>query len=185
MSKLRYLRLKYLIRLPYFLFKKVFVQLPFMHFIRNTRYTQTPISFITWWRQKVLGYNRDPYWPIHFTSTFGGDWRNVYCGIETCPGFSPGNYIQAQGKIYIGDYTQIAPNVGIISANHQLEDNRLHDVKDVVIGKYCWIGMGHNPAGRNIGRLYHCSGQCYGDQVLPGRVLCDRWCTCQSDQDPG
>ena len=45
-------------------------------------------------------------------------------------------------KIYIGDYTQIAPNVGIISANHELNDNRKHAASGAIkIGKYCWIGM--------------------------------------------
>jgi acetyltransferase-like isoleucine patch superfamily enzyme len=68
--------------------------------------------------------------------------KNIYCGIETSPGYSQGNYIQAIGNIYIGDYTQIAANVGIISANHILEDNRKHVIKNVVIGKYCWIGFG-------------------------------------------
>ena len=54
----------------------------------------------------------------------------------------PWCYIQAIGKIYIGDYTQIAPKVGIISANHDLYDNRNHLPSEVKIGKYCWIGMG-------------------------------------------
>src|SRR5690606_15913447 len=53
----------------------------------------------------------------------------------------PGCYIQAIGKIYIGSYTQIAPNVGIVSANHDLYDSRYHVPKIVTIGKYCWLGM--------------------------------------------
>ena len=43
--------------------------------------------------------------------------------------------------IYIGDYTIIAPNVGIISANHDLYDYRTHNKGVVKIGNYCWIGM--------------------------------------------
>ena len=85
--------------------------------------------------------NHEAYWPVNHLSTIINP-KNIYCGIETCPGFSPGNYIQAIGKIYIGDYTSIAPNVGIISGNHLLEDNRKHIAKEVIIGKYCWIGMG-------------------------------------------
>lgn len=54
----------------------------------------------------------------------------------------PGCYVQAIGGIEIGDYTQIAPNVGIISANHDLYDNRVHVAKRVSIGSYSWIGMG-------------------------------------------
>lgn len=93
-----------------------------------------------WFLQKVIGFNRRAYWPVHFTSTVTGE-RNIYCGIETCPGYSFGCYIQGIGKIYIGDYTQIAPNVGIISSNHDLHDNRKHIVSEVRIGRWCWIGM--------------------------------------------
>jgi serine acetyltransferase len=93
------------------------------------------------YKQKVLGYHKDVYWPVHKTSKVFKS-KNIYCGIETCPGYSPGNYIQAMGKIYIGDYSQIGPNVGIITGNHDITDNRKHIVKDVSIGKYCWIGMG-------------------------------------------
>lgn len=133
-------RLIYLI-LPNFVLRRVLHRLPKFKFFKETKKTQTPISFDIWYNQKVKGHCRDAYWPVHPTSTVG-NYRNIYCGIETSPGFSPGNYIQGMGKVYIGDYTQIAPNVGIISANHALEDNRKHVVKDVFIGKYCWIGMG-------------------------------------------
>ena len=53
-----------------------------------------------------------------------------------------GNYYQAIGKISIGGGTYIAPNVGIITSNHDLDnlDNHLPP-KDVVIGKECWLGM--------------------------------------------
>ncbi|GJQ03941.1 acyltransferase [Capnocytophaga canimorsus] len=61
--------------------------------------------------------------------------------IDTNPRYSPGCYIQGGGRVYIGDYTQIAPNVGIISSNHDLYDSREKVRKEVVIGKYCWIGM--------------------------------------------
>lgn len=93
------------------------------------------------YNQKVVGRNEQVYWPVHQTSTIV-NYKNIICGIETSPGYSPGNYIQALGKIAIGDYTQIASNVGIITGNHELTDNRKHKVKDVNIGKYCWIGMG-------------------------------------------
>ncbi|GCC52461.1 acyltransferase [Chryseotalea sanaruensis] len=114
--------------------------LPLLNILYFTRGTQNPVTlkFLFW--QKIIGFNRGAYWPIHFSSVVN-NWRNVYAGIDVCPGYSPGCYIQAIGKVFIGDYTQIAPNVGIISANHELNDNRKHVVKDVVIGKYCWLGM--------------------------------------------
>lgn len=105
-----------------------------------TRGTQNPITlrFLFW--QKILGFNRKAYWPMHFTSIANNP-ANIYAGVDVCPGYSPGCYIQGIGKIYIGDYTQIAPNVGIISANHDLYDSRQHVLKTVTIGKYCWLGM--------------------------------------------
>lgn len=53
-----------------------------------------------------------------------------------------GNYFQALGNISIGHGTYIAPNVGIITSNHSVENLDLHDEpKDVIIGEKCWIGM--------------------------------------------
>ncbi len=125
--------------------QKVFVKLlslfPYFRFFKETAKTQTPITFGIWYNQKVLGHNRYAYWPVHHSSVVAGS-QNVYAGIETCPGYMPGCYISAMGKIYIGDYTQIAANVGIISSNHDLYDNRKHLINEVKIGQYCWIGMG-------------------------------------------
>lgn len=53
-----------------------------------------------------------------------------------------GNYFQAIGKITIGRGTYIAPNVGIITANHDQADLDAHlPAKPVVLGEKCWIGM--------------------------------------------
>lgn len=126
-------------------FKRIFYAIlkliPYIRIIAYTKGTQTPIKFKHFLWQKIFGFNRRAYWPCHFTSIVSHP-KNIYCGIETCPGYSPGNYIQAIGKIIIGDYTQIGPNVGIISSNHNVYDNSRHIVSNVVIGKYCWIGMG-------------------------------------------
>ncbi len=94
-----------------------------------------------WFMQTVLGFNRGVYWPVHFTSNVS-HWRRICVGVDVSPGYSSGCYIQGIGRIYIGDYTQIAPNVGIISANHSLYNTRHHDSSEVVrIGAYGWIGM--------------------------------------------
>jgi acetyltransferase-like isoleucine patch superfamily enzyme len=133
-------RYLYLI-IPNFLLRRILPFFSKFKFFEDTKLTQTPITFNLWYNQMVIGHCRNVYWPVHNTSYVYNP-RNIYCGIETSPGFSQGNYIQAIGKIYIGDYTQIAANVGIISANHDLEDNRKHIIKEVKIGKYCWIGFG-------------------------------------------
>jgi acetyltransferase-like isoleucine patch superfamily enzyme len=90
--------------------------------------------------QRVLGFNRKAYWPVHFTSLIGNP-ENIYAGVDTSPGYSSGCYIQGHGKTYIGDYTQIASNVGIIASNHAVTDTREQLESKVIIGKYCWIGM--------------------------------------------
>lgn len=128
--------------IPYFVLSRIYKYLPWFKFVKETKDTQTPISFQLWYNNKIKKHQPGIYWPVHATSTVQG-WQNIYCGIETSPGYSFGNYISAfAGKIYIGDYTQIAPNVGIISQNHLLTDNRKFIAKDIHIGKYCWIGMG-------------------------------------------
>ncbi len=57
--------------------------------------------------------------------------------FQTC-----GCYFQAIGKITIGHGTYIAPNVGLITANHDFTnlDNHLPP-KSIVLGENCWIGM--------------------------------------------
>ncbi len=114
--------------------------LPFTRGIYETKGTQTPISFRYWFWQKVLGINRQAYWQVHYTSMVTYP-KNVIAGIETSPGMMPGCYIQGMGKIVVGDYTQIAANVGIISSNHDLYDTSIHIENSVQIGKYCWVGM--------------------------------------------
>jgi acetyltransferase-like isoleucine patch superfamily enzyme len=126
---------------PNFILERLLPRMKGFAFFRETAGTQTPITFKLWYQQFVNGHASNCYWPVHLTSTVTNPY-NIYCGIETSPGYSAGNYIQAIGKIYIGDYTQIAPNVGIISGNHDLYDNSKHVIKEVHIGKYCWIGMG-------------------------------------------
>ena len=127
--------------IPKFILRRILPNFSKFAYFKETCSTQTPITFDLWYNQKILGHCRNAYWPVHSTSYVYNP-KNIYCGIETSPGYSQGNYIQAIGKIYVGDYTQIAANVGIISANHSLEDNRQHVIKDVKIGKYCWIGFG-------------------------------------------
>nr|WP_319947309.1 acyltransferase [uncultured Shimia sp.] len=54
-----------------------------------------------------------------------------------------GTYFQNfSGDIYLGKGCYIAPNVGIITANHDPNDLDSHlPGEDVVLGEKCWIGM--------------------------------------------
>lgn len=53
-----------------------------------------------------------------------------------------GCLMMAAGGINIGDETQIAANVQLISNNHDLEDRNVITCKPVNIGKRVWIGAG-------------------------------------------
>lgn len=88
-----------------------------------------------------FGGNRKAYWPVHWTSRIH-DVENILVGVDAYPGVMGGCYIQGKGGIIIGDYTQIAPNVVIVSSNHDVYDSRIHISQPVKIGRYCWIGAG-------------------------------------------
>ena len=136
-------KLEYFLANPFRLFTVLLVKTPYFRFIRETQDYQCKINFGFWFKQKVLnlGGNKRAYWPVHWTSKIY-DAENILVGVDAYPGIMNGCYIQGKGKIIIGDYTQIAPNVVIVSANHDLYDSRKHIPAPVKIGKYCWIGAG-------------------------------------------
>lgn len=87
--------------------------------------------------------NQDVPWPTHHTVSIN-NWKNISFHNEDLHIFQTGGtYFQAQdAKIIIGKGAQIAPNVGIITTNHDINNPALHvQGKDVVIGENCWIGM--------------------------------------------
>ncbi|MBS1743296.1 MAG: acyltransferase [Bacteroidetes bacterium] len=114
---------------------------PYFRIFKATRNYEYPVTLSVWWRQKCLGKNGDAYWPMHPSSMVSYP-KNVLVGKGVVPGYSAGCYIHAVNKIYIDDYSFIAPNVGIMSGNHDVADLRLQTPGNPVrIGKYCWIGM--------------------------------------------
>lgn len=95
------------------------------------------------WFQKLLGFNRGIPWPTspHITIS---NYKNIAFHPDDINNFqSPGCYLQNfSATIVIGKGTYIAPNVGIITANHNPMNLDEHlDGQDVVIGEVCWIGM--------------------------------------------
>ena len=92
--------------------------------------------------RKIFRQNSGVKWAIHFTSTIHSP-EKIIKGKGVFPGDSPGIYINAINGITIGDYSNLGPNVGIISANHDFVDNDAH-VPDlpIEIGRFCWVGMG-------------------------------------------
>lgn len=95
-------------------------------------------------------------WPVNFTCSISNP-KNITFHIDDIRNFqSPGLYIQNfKAHIYIGKGSYIAPNVGLITANHNINNLDVHeDGKDINIGKKCWIGM--------------------NSVILPGVILGDR-----------
>lgn len=90
--------------------------------------------------RKILRQNSNVNWAVHFTSKINFP-ENIKRGKNVYPGDSPGNYIEASNGITIDDFTNIGPNVVIISANHDQIDNEKHIYAlPIIIGKFCWIG---------------------------------------------
>jgi acetyltransferase-like isoleucine patch superfamily enzyme len=119
---------------------KFLFKVPYLKRIAETRDTASPIKPKGFFIQKILGFNKKAYWPTHHSSIISYP-DKIKIGIGTAPGLSNGCYIQGMGGIELGDYTIVAPGVGIISGNHNIYDYREHEVSKVKIGSYCWIGM--------------------------------------------
>ncbi len=94
------------------------------------------------WNQKLRSINKKVPWPCNFQSNILYP-ENIEFDVDYIDNFfNFGCYYQAVGKIKIGKRTQIAPNVGIITSNHDLLDIDRHvEAKAVSIGDDCWIGM--------------------------------------------
>lgn len=94
--------------------------------------------------QKILGYQRHIPYPVSFRMQVM-NWENIHFHVDDLSNFQKGgSYFQAasDAHIYIGHGTYIAPNVGIITANHDLNDlSKPAPGKDVRISDNCWIGM--------------------------------------------
>ena len=92
--------------------------------------------------RRLIRQNANVSWAIHYTSTIHCP-EKIILGRGVFPGDSPGVYINARNGFRIGDYSNIGPNVGIITANHDYVDNDRHIIaKPVTVGRFCWFGMG-------------------------------------------
>ena len=93
--------------------------------------------------QKIIGYNRHVPFPVSHRNSVGIA-SHICFDVHDLNIFQNfGCYFQTlDGNIFIGHGTYIAPNVGIITQNHDINELDNHvEAKDVVIGKDCWIGM--------------------------------------------
>lgn len=93
--------------------------------------------------QRILGFNRHIPWPVS-PFIFISSAQNIQFHPDDLNNFQGfGCYFQNfDARIIIGRGTYIAPNVGIITANHDALDPDIHlPGRDVIIGEKCWVGM--------------------------------------------
>jgi capsular polysaccharide synthesis enzyme len=85
---------------------------------------------------------RQAPWPVNARTTIVHP-SNIKFHVDDINIFqSPGCYFQAHAEIVIGKGSWIAPNVGLITSNHNVYDLNSHDEpKSIVLGDECWIGM--------------------------------------------
>ena len=95
------------------------------------------------WLRSILRIHPPLPWPAS-SSCIVSDVNNIEFHKDDLHIFQvPGIYFQNfKEKIKIGRGCYIAPNVGIITANHDINDLDLHNNgESVEIGNGCWIGM--------------------------------------------
>lgn len=91
---------------------------------------------------KKMGTNKGVKWPVSPQCHVIGP-ENITFHPDNLDNFNTfGCYFQAIGQIIIGHGTYIAPNVGIVTANHDFNNLNEHmEPKNVIIGEDCWLGM--------------------------------------------
>ena len=93
--------------------------------------------------QRILRYNRHVSWPVSPLISIS-DSRRIQFHVDDMNNFQMfGCYFQNIGAtITIGRGTYIAPNVGLITANHDPRDPDRHlPGQSIELGEKCWIGM--------------------------------------------
>lgn len=91
----------------------------------------------------VLRANTEVPWPVSYKTAIINPSNVIFCPDDLHIFHSYGTYFQGiGGKIVIGEGTWIAPNVGLITANHDTSNPHFHvPGKGITLGKKCWIGM--------------------------------------------
>ncbi|SHH28025.1 DapH/DapD/GlmU-related protein [Thermosipho atlanticus] len=132
----------------YILFSKTILSLFFSKEYLRGRWFDDHLQGWGWaWKallfQKILGFNRKVPWPTTHLSIVTGHENIKFHPDDLNIFHRPGCYFQGSyAEIYIGKGTTIAPNVGIITANHDPNDITKHlPGKPIKIGENCWIGM--------------------------------------------
>ena len=122
--------------------------------------------------QKIVGFNRNVPWPVHFTSVIY-NWEKIEKGICCDPGDNLGIYINASGGLKLGNNVNIGANCSITTTNHYKYDHRkLGFKKGIAIGNNVWIGANCSiVAGVVIGDNVTIGAGCVIRENVPSNVV--------------
>lgn len=115
-------------------------------YLRGKYFDEKSMGWLWAWRGlrgRIFGDNRSTPWPVH-PRTQVQNAKNITFAQDSFHVFQvPGCYWQARdAKICIGSNCHVAPNVGIITTNHDITNPARHvPGQDIVISDNCWIGM--------------------------------------------
>jgi acetyltransferase-like isoleucine patch superfamily enzyme len=116
-------------------------------YLRGPYFDESLLGWVWVWRslwtQKVLRNNAHIPWPVSPSIAISNP-QNIVFSPEDLNNFQTfGCYFQNfAATIVLGRGTYVAPNVGIITANHDPVNLARHlPAADVVLGENCWIGM--------------------------------------------
>lgn len=121
-------------------FERNYHRLTGQRFFVDTADSEVAINFRIWVWQKILRRHAAAYWAVHPTTRVTGA-RYVVAGAETSPGWSVGCEIDGRGGIHVGDYTQIAPNVRLLSVPVGANVHGPPDDFSILVGRYGLIAM--------------------------------------------
>ena len=114
-------------------------------YLKGYFFDERIVGWIWAWRGigKNKRQNKDVPWPISSTTVVVGA-KNIKFDLSSLNIFqTPGGYWQAiDATITVGKNCYVAPNVGIITTNHDSNNPHNHvKGKSIFIGDNCWIGM--------------------------------------------
>ncbi len=92
---------------------------------------------------RLFGPNKKVPWPVN-NQTIVSNPNNIKFDVDNINIFqTPGCYWQGHNaEIHIGKNCYVAPNVGLITANHNVYNLKKHEEgKSIILGDNCWIGM--------------------------------------------
>ena len=105
----------------------LFFLLPPLKRYRKFHNAQTSKVTFSQWIHFWLSKDKSLYWPVNKNSELTHP-KNIFVGINSKVGIRPGNYIQGNGGLFVGNYVTITPNCGVITGNHNPLNHNEHIV---------------------------------------------------------